>query len=194
MPATKQKNHIPTWMAHVANAAGGLVVLLGLVVMVGWFTDFAFLVQLRPQWAPMQFNTALGFILCGVGLVSLLYNRSRLAVGCAGLSMGIALLTLLQYSLGADFGIDRFLFEPGIVTKTAFPGRMAPVTAMAHLLSGLALMALAAGPRWLRMCLLMVRLFGMGVLALGLGNLLGYVVGGETPYGWSHSTYMAAHS
>ncbi|HEC13965.1 MAG TPA: PAS domain S-box protein, partial [Acidiferrobacteraceae bacterium] len=31
-------------------------------------------------------------------------------------------------------------------------------------------------------------------LALGLGNLLGYVVGGETPYGWSHSTYMAAHS
>ncbi|GMR19448.1 MAG: hypothetical protein BMS9Abin36_0043 [Gammaproteobacteria bacterium] len=193
MSVTKQKDIATDGLWYVAHAVGGLVILLGGVVMMGWFMDSTTLVQLRPQLVPMQFNSALGFVLCGAGLLSLLYHRSRLAMGCGGLSAGLALVVLLQYPFGADFGIDRLLFEPDITTKTAAPGRMAPGTALAHLMSGLVLLALAAR-WWPRLYLLMARVFGMGVFALGLGNLLGYAVGGETPYGWSHPTYMAVHT
>jgi len=193
MSVIKQKDLASDRLGYAAKAAGSLVMLLGGAVMVGWFMDSTALIQLRPQLVPMQFNTALGFVLCATGLLSLLYKQLHLAIACGVLLAGLALATLLQYPLGADFGIDRLLFEPDITTKSTFPGRMAPTTAIAHLLSGLTLLALA-GLCHLRACLLMVRISDMGVLALGLGNLLGYVVGGETPYGWSHSTYMAVHT
>ncbi|GMR08524.1 MAG: hypothetical protein BMS9Abin26_1529 [Gammaproteobacteria bacterium] len=190
---TKQTNPASTPMLHVVNAAGGLAVLLGLMVMIGWFIDSSLLVQLRSQLVPMQFNTALAFVLCGAGLLSLVRNRPPLVMLFGGLSAGLALITLLQYFLGLDLGIDRLLFEPDITTKTAHPGRMSPVTALAHLLSGLALLVLARS-WWPRGRLLVGRIFGMAVLALGLGNLLGYAAGGETPYGWLHPTYMAGHT
>jgi PAS domain S-box-containing protein len=187
------KHNTTGWLGYIAKAAGGLVILLGGMVVMGWFVDSTTLVQLRPQLTPMQFNTALGFVLCGAGLLLLVYERPRPAMVCGGLSAGFALVTLLQYPLSVDFGIDRLLFEPAITTKTASPGRMALATALAHLLSGLALLALAGLWRS-QVCLLMARMFGMGGLALGLGNLLGYAMGGETPYGWSHPTYMAVHT
>ncbi|HEC18533.1 MAG TPA: PAS domain S-box protein [Gammaproteobacteria bacterium] len=190
MFTTEQKNLATDRLGYLVKIAGGLVILLGGVAMIGWFMDASTLVQLRPQLVPMQLNTALGFVLGGTGLLSLLYNRSRLAMGCGGLSAGLALATLLQYPLGADFGIDRLLLKPDITTESAFPGRMAQATALAHLLSGLALLALS-GPMRPRACFLMARIFGMGILTLGLGNLLGYAAGGETPYGWLHPPYMA---
>ncbi len=180
-------------MLRVASAAGGLVVVLGLLVMTGWLTDSSLLVQLQSQLVPMQFNTALAFVLCGMGLLFLIRNRPQLARLLGGLSAGLALITLLQYLLGVDLGIDQILIEPDITTKTAHPGRMAPSTALAHLLSGLILLALAGSWRP-RESLLMARTFAMGVFALGLGNLLGYAMEGGTPYGWSHTTYMAVHT
>lgn len=197
MFATKQKDFASDWLGYVANAAGGLAVLLGAVVIFGWFTDSTFLIQLQPQLAPMQFNTALGFVLCGAGLLFLIYpryeNRWHMAMVCGGFSLGLGLLTLLEYSFGLELGIDRLFMEPTITTKTEDPGRMALVTALAYLLSGMVVLMLAGSWRP-RLYTLMARLLSMGVLALGLGNLLGYVVGGETPYGWSHPSYMAVHT
>jgi len=195
MFVTKQKDIATAWLGYVAKATGYLVMLLGGVVMAGWIIGSTTLIQLRPQLVPMQFNTALGFVLGAAGLLLLLYNRPRLAMGCGGLLAGFALLTLLQYPLGADFGIDRLLFEPDITTKSIFPGRMAPATALAHFLAGLALLALTLAKLCHpHICVLIVRTLGMGVLALGLGSLLGYAVGEETPYGWLHATYTAIHT
>ncbi len=48
--------------------AGGTL-LLGVVVIFGWHAGNRTLVQVLPQFVPMQYNTALGFVLCGLGLL-----------------------------------------------------------------------------------------------------------------------------
>ena len=45
--------------------------LLGLVVIFGWHTDNRTLVQILPQFVPMQYNTALGFVFSGLALLAL---------------------------------------------------------------------------------------------------------------------------
>lgn len=36
----------------------------------GWYTHTVALIQVSPAFVPMQYNTALGFLLSGTGLVS----------------------------------------------------------------------------------------------------------------------------
>ena len=50
-------------------ALGSGTLLLGLVVIVGWYTGNRTLIQVLPQFVPMQYNTALGFVLSGAALL-----------------------------------------------------------------------------------------------------------------------------
>ena len=59
----------------------GLTALLGLVVLIGWFTHNEVLLQVCPGFVPMQFNTALGFFISGAGLLLLALWRSGWAAG-----------------------------------------------------------------------------------------------------------------
>lgn len=58
------------WVTSVAFVSGALSCALGLTVVLGWILHAAFLVQLHPDLVPMQFNTALGFLFAGAGLLS----------------------------------------------------------------------------------------------------------------------------
>ena len=53
------------WPDIFSAAAGGALVLLGGAVILGWHTHTLVLVQVRPSFAPMQYNTALCFFLIG---------------------------------------------------------------------------------------------------------------------------------
>ena len=121
-------------------ATGGISVMLGLVVLVGWYTHKEALVQVHPAFVPMQYNTALGFLLCGLGLLCLRFGRLPFTAICGGMVAAIGLLTLVEYIFGADLGIDQLLMEHYITTETSHPGRMAPNTALCFLLTGLALL------------------------------------------------------
>ena len=48
---------------------GTATLCLGMVVIFGWHSDNRTLIQVLPQFVPMQYNTALGFVVCGIGLV-----------------------------------------------------------------------------------------------------------------------------
>lgn len=56
-----------------------LTLLLGLVVIFGWHTDNRTLVQTLPQFVPMQYNTALGFVFSGMALLGLATRNNKLA-------------------------------------------------------------------------------------------------------------------
>ena len=64
----------------MAAGAGAAAATLGLTVMVGWHTHAVGLMQGLPMFVPMQYNTALGFLLSGIGLVALVRGPTRLAV------------------------------------------------------------------------------------------------------------------
>ncbi len=176
-----------------ALAAGGLAAALGLTVIVGWYLRSPTLVQVLPSLAPMQYNTALGFLSCGLGLASLgLGHRSAAtAFGAAGGLLGF--VTLLQYLVGGDFGIDRLLMEPFTTVKTSHPGRMAPNTALAFAISGAAVTIAgrmdARSPK-----ATLLGILGAVVLALGVLALVGYAVGLRAAYGWGGLTRMAVHT
>jgi hypothetical protein len=68
-------------LTHIAVIiAAGISTALGGLVLIGWYTHSVPLIQVLPVFVPMQFNTALGFLLCGIGLFSQLSGLKRLAV------------------------------------------------------------------------------------------------------------------
>ena len=60
----------------IASLAAGLTMLLGLVVIYGWYTGHETLVQVLPEFVPMQYNTALGFVFCALAVVELVSGVS----------------------------------------------------------------------------------------------------------------------
>ncbi|MED5550944.1 MAG: ATP-binding protein [Pseudomonadota bacterium] len=177
-------------------ALGGIslaLIALGTVVMVGWWIRSEAIVQINPDFTPMQFNTALCFLLGGMGLAALAWRQVWIVRGCAGALALISGLTALQYLTGWPLGIDELFVEHFTTVETSHPGRMAPNTAFAFLL-GAAFLACAA-PIWqaeLSRSLLLV--ISPAIVGLAVLSLTGYVAGIEALFGWSQYTRMAIHT
>lgn len=118
---------------------GLLAVAAGVIVSAGWFFDNDALRNLLTGQPPMKVNTAFCFILSGAALIisSLPPAPARIQAArfCSLLAGLIGLLTLGEYVLGWDFGIDQLLFRTSSDTSaTLHPGRMAPDSALCFVL------------------------------------------------------------
>jgi hypothetical protein len=112
----------------VARYCGLAVALLGAAVLLGWLLDIAVIKSVLPGWVTMKANTALGFVLAGTALLAAL--RSRTSQGARHAHRGLAamltllgLLTLGEYLLSADMGIDQLLFTAPLETFSNAPPR-----------------------------------------------------------------------
>ncbi len=148
----------------VAQVASAIVILVGIVVLFGWFFDIQFIKQAGfTNLVTMKANTALCFLLAGLSLwltqkgQTKIFKESdtenfhntyvadlRFSRVCAIAVTLIGLLTLMQYLFGWNFGIDELLFpdEPNALF-TSHPGRMGFNTALNFMLVGRALELLA---------------------------------------------------
>jgi len=122
------------------GVCGALVILLGLTVLVGWGIHSAFLVQVSPDLAPMQRNTAASFILGGLAFLGIVTSRTRFTLICSAMTASVVVGTLLEYLFRVDFGIDQLLGAGYITTHTSDPGRMSPTTALCFLVLAAGLM------------------------------------------------------
>ena len=116
----------------------------------------------------MKPNTAFAFLLMGLSLGALTathpsQRRARTGEIAAALTGIIGLLTLLQYRLGWDTGIDGFLFSG------SGPARMPPTTAGSLLALGSALLLAARGKNR------PARFLGSLVVFTSLVAILGYL-------------------
>lgn len=172
------------------------MVLLGILVMLGWIVRSPAIVQLLPTFAPMQFNTALGFALSGTGLVVLALEQHRLAAALGALAALLGFATLIQYLTGIDLGIDELAVDAFVDVKTSHPGRMAPNTAVCFMLTGFGLSLRFLQNRWIGRKVAVVgnELTGLIVAGLALIALIGYASGTESAYGWGEFTRMALHT
>ena len=100
-----------TWSLRIAMLAGLASLLLGGVVLLGWYLHEPTLIQVNPAFVPMQYNTALGFVLGGMALLSLIWSWTRFAavLGVAVFLVGI--LTLVEYIFGPNLHIDQLFME-----------------------------------------------------------------------------------
>src|SRR5215212_8737730 len=97
--------------ALVAAASGATVAVLGGLVVAGWLTVAVALIQVLPGFPPMQYNTALGFMICGAALLVAALDLRRPAALLGGLAALMGLATVSEYVLQSDLGIDDLLVE-----------------------------------------------------------------------------------
>ena len=180
--------------SKVSFFCGFASIFLGLLVLIGWYTRSPALIQIHPSFVPMQFNTALGFLTCGIGLLpvtNLIFKSKVNLFGVTAIAVGG--LTLVEYFFMLDLGIDQLFMEHFITVKTSHPGRMAPNTALCFTLTGIALILISSKKVffWKHHISEII-----GALILGLGTVAfsGYMVNIETAYGWGNLTRMALHT
>ncbi|WP_157271648.1 hybrid sensor histidine kinase/response regulator [Azohydromonas aeria] len=179
---------------RAATGCGIATALLGLAVLLGWALDLPALTRVAPGWVTMKPNAALGFVLVGAALALSTPPPAgalrRLRQALAGATALLGALTLGEYLLDADFGIDQALW-PAVSEPDAGapPGRMAQATALALAALGTAL-ALLDAPRWRRLrtaaALLAVL---VGVLAV-----LGYALDVQSLRGVADWATVAMHT
>ncbi|QIZ76717.1 response regulator [Ferrimonas lipolytica] len=205
-------------LQFIAIAGGGLALLLGLTVIYGWHSNNSTLIQINDAFVAMQYNTALGFICCGIGLlacsVSELKRRPqtsprRLEQGLnrpakllpkptvvmvvAAATVLIGAMTLSQYLFNIDLHIDQLFMQHYIEINTSHPGRMAPNTALCFSLMGVALLLVSVGKAQAPLLAWIARL-GTLVFSIGLVAFSGYVVDLENAYSLGLPTHMAVHT
>jgi PAS domain S-box-containing protein len=179
--------------ALVAAASGASVAALGGLVVAGWLTVAVALIQVLPGFPPMQYNTALGFMICGAALLTAALDLRRPTSLLGGLATAMGIATLVQYVFNTNLGIDDLMVETYVLTGASNPGRMAPNSAVALTLIGSALLGLSCWPVS-RSRHLYPALLGTIVIALGTGALVGYAAGVPGAYGWGHFNPMSVHT
>ena len=190
---TVNENRLSKYLFIISISTGIFSLLLGLIVLVGWNTGNKTLIQVLPVFAPMQFNTALGFALCGAGMIlGILDNRYiTFAIGILIICLGG--LTLLEYISGLNIGIDELFMKHDIIVKTSQPGRMAPNTAACFILIGEILTFSFFSSKLIYQSqyksVLASLTFGFSIVALS-----GYIIHFESAYGWGNLTRMAVHT
>jgi methyl-accepting chemotaxis protein len=108
-------------------------------VLIGWYAHWAALVQILPGLVPMKANTALGFVLCGLGLLALTTRHAGLAAWLGAAVAIVGWLTMAEIVTGRDFGIDQLMAKYYLVLASEPSARMAPLTAGCFSLLGPAL-------------------------------------------------------
>ncbi len=130
------------WTKAIAVAT----VALGLIVLSGWALNIEAFKRLLPGLVSMKANLAAAFVLSGISLHLHTLRQSTPAILLARRVTVIpvlllGLVTLAEYSLGWDAGIDQLLFsEPAEALSTSHPGRMSTISAINLILIGSALL------------------------------------------------------
>ncbi len=129
---------------QIARIASLTVILVGCAVLIGWMLDLESLKSVISGAATMKVNTALCFVGAGISLRLLAHRsrssrKARIVNGWAIAITIVALLTICQYVLGWNLGIDELIFRDWNSPATSHPGRMGVNTAINFGLTGAAL-------------------------------------------------------
>lgn len=181
-----------------AIAVGCLMFLLGVTALAGWLLQVEIVISLVPGFPSMAFNTALCFVLSGVGLAASTLAARRFRVTAtimAGLAAAIAAARLVEIvTIGRTFHnvdvlITRFLVPPDFIAKIG--GGMGPNTALVFLIANLSLLLSLHVEKKSRV---VQELTSYVVITLGMIALAGYVTDAEQGYRWGPYAAMALHT
>ncbi|MDP1811308.1 MAG: CHASE3 domain-containing protein [Sediminibacterium sp.] len=176
---------------HITAVAGVFAILVGCLVLTGWFWDIAFLKSMLPGIITMKFNTAVCFLLLGISLLFLQNDKARpLVVICSFAVAMMGLLTLSEYIFGWNLGIDELIWKEGPGTvDTVYPGRMSEPAAFHFLVIGIALLVIPDRKTHLFIYSALVFIFLISVLAF-----LSYIFGVSRLNSLPSLTKLALHT
>jgi signal transduction histidine kinase len=178
----------------VSRATAGAVAGLGAVVLVGWAFDVPVLKSVVPGLATMKPNSALCFVLAGVGLGLRVVPHDRvtgrrIAQLCGALVLLIGVATLAEYFFHVDLGIDASLFREPPPLGSPYPERMSEMTALSFACSGGALLSLDS-----RHAPAATGILALVVALVSLTALVGYAYGVRALYAVDPFSSVALHT
>ena len=178
-----------SWPGMTGALCGILTILIGVIVLLGWAIHSPLLVQVTPDLAPMQRNTAASFVLIGLALLGIVWKKPRLTFLSSAITATFAAASLLEYLLRANFGIDEILGAGYITTQTSSPGRMSPTTALCFLVLAAGFVLAQTRLRTHRSAVLGVT--GLVVAAVGGACFIGVISGTSDAFAWGNLTRVA---
>ncbi|MCO6442156.1 MAG: EAL domain-containing protein [Nitrococcus mobilis] len=165
-----------------AFAAVNLILVgLGTAVMAGWYLDVPTVVRPSQSFAPMQFNTALGIAIAGVGLLAGVFRQRWLGLVTAVLVFLLGLTSLIEDVTGVRLGIDTLFFHPFIMEVSTSPGHPSPNSSLALITLGVGIFLFAWGLHRGWVCWA-TGLIGSVTTTIGAVSLLGYLTGVEAAF------------
>ncbi len=174
-----------------------VMAVLAISVMAGWYLHNTSLVQVRPEFAPMKFNTALCFFLVACSFIFWIGRKLKSSLVASGLVTLIAILTLSEYVLESSIGIDTLFVMPFTDYRSSAPGRMTVNACVCFLMTGMSLIILSLPHRFGKKAdkaPLAVALMGSIVLSLALITAMGYLTGVDASESWHNFSGMAFHT
>jgi CHASE3 domain sensor protein len=178
---------------HFPRYAGAAVASFGLLIVISWHAHWQSILQMLPDTAPMQYNTALCFILSGTGLLLLTTAHAKIAPWLGGAVAVFTLLTLLEYLTDWDLHIDQFFFRSYLNVAVTYLGRMSPLAAVCFLLTGTGIVLVEIRKQW-RYRLAVTGIFASMVGSIALVALLGFIFGVEAATGWGAYSRIAINT
>ncbi len=183
----------------VLRIVGGIMALSGAVMLAGWAAQLSWVIGIIPHAPTMKANTALGFVLSGVGmLLQTVRDRAarpaaRLALAASAAAVAIAALTLLEYAIDTDLRIDQLLFADHITPAQGHPGRMGVNSAICLLLSTSCVWILGR-PKTGAADNALVAWLGALMAAIAVAALAAHVEAESAGYNWLNMISMAVHT
>lgn len=157
--------------------------------MTGWLLHEPLIFGSNPGIAIMQFNSALCITLTGFSLLAI-FSRRRFSLFLSLLSGFIAAITIVEYLTACNLIIDQMIVTARYSVATAYPGRMAPNTAISLLMlnSSVVLYCLFSTTftRLIQLTLVVL------VFCIALVALFGYLLDIEIVYNWPGFSPMPA--
>jgi len=183
---------VVTTLHRIAHAAGVIPIVVGVLVLIGWWRDIELFKRIAPGLVAMNPATAIAFIALGIAL-SLLAHADRkkratirIAKLFAAFALVIAVLKLIAIVSPIDPGVDQILFRASLGEN-----RMAPNTALNFLLLGAAILMI---DRSLRRVHWPAQFLALATAMISLLALMGYAYGVQFFYGIGSYIPMALHT
>jgi PAS domain S-box-containing protein len=177
----------------IISGAALFIICNGVSVCIGWWVRIPILVQLSPD-APTHFNTALIFILLGVGELGLVLRRRGIVMAMAIVVICVASAELVEYALDENLGIDTLFAVPFVGRDAPYPGRMSGNTIACFLLLCAAQILMSKPDRDVGAATTTAVILKTLAGGIAFVAVLGYLVGLKSAYGWTDSVGMSIRS
>jgi PAS domain S-box-containing protein len=171
---------------------GAAVAFLGGAVLVSWYVASIRSITPGERFEPMQYNTALGFVITGLAVVAHCLGHRKLAFWGGALAAGLGSMALAEQVTGRSVSLLG-LVSGGSLFGSGKPA-MSANTALCFALSGCLLVVWRAPGTRARWRVLATGVMAAALVSAGFAGLLGYVLNDGGRYGWAHLTEMDAHT
>ncbi|OFZ19452.1 MAG: hypothetical protein A2Z20_05330 [Bdellovibrionales bacterium RBG_16_40_8] len=122
-----------------------LAMVLPLVALTGWLLDISYLRQVDQSFPAMQPNTIFGLLICAIAALTLSESsssrlRAIIVNILASFVVLLGLLTMSEYILGVNLGIDNIFLDATASLANPHPGRPSPQSSFSFVMIGAALL------------------------------------------------------